>query len=291
MVEMCRLRQPASGSTLRKPYTKPASPIMNRRDFIAASGALGLGLPASQLPIPGQSVQSDQQLLEWMSYSLHVGARRNLVSEFYRDVAIPALNRIGIGPVGVFSVRYGQNQPTLYTLLPHSSMESVLNKSAALLEDDTFMQDGSEFLGVSLTDSAYARSESSLMLAFSHIPKVEPPTSIMASESRVYELRIYESHSVVQGKKKVHMFNEGGEIEIFRETGLTPIFFGETIIGPRMPNLTYLLAFESMAVRDENWDRFRNHPDWLSLRQNPYYADTVSNISDIMLSPASFSQI
>ena len=40
-------------------------------------------------------------------------------------------------------------------------------------------------------------------------------------------------------KKKIEMFNEVGEIAIFKKTGLQPVFFGETIIGPKLPNHFY----------------------------------------------------
>ena len=65
-------------------------------------------------------------------------------------------------------------------------------------------------------------------------------------KSRILELRIYESHSTKAGQKKIEMFNEGGEIAIFRKTGLRPVFFGETLIGPLMPNLTYMPLKASM---------------------------------------------
>ena len=87
------------------------------------------------------------------------------------------------------------------------------------------------------------------------------------------------------------MFNEGGEIDIFRKTGLRPVFFGETLIGQRLPNLTYMLAFENLAARDKHWEIFQNDPEWKELRADKQYADTVSNITDIILQPVSYSQI
>ncbi|HID23803.1 MAG TPA: NIPSNAP family protein, partial [Planctomycetaceae bacterium] len=108
---------------------------------------------------------------------------------------------------------------------------------------------------------------------------------------RIFELRTYESHSVKAGKKKVEMFNQGGEIAIFQKTGLQPVFFAETIIGPQMPNLTYMLAFDDMAARDAAWNRFIRDPDWEKLKADPQYKDTVSNITDVILRPAPYSQV
>jgi hypothetical protein len=107
---------------------------------------------------------------------------------------------------------------------------------------------------------------------------------------RIFELRRYESHNIKAGKLKVEMFDEG-EIDVFRKTGLTPVFFGETLVGDLMPNLLYMLTFENMAERDAAWDRFRVHPDWKRMAAMERYKDTVSNISDTILQPASFSQV
>ena len=87
------------------------------------------------------------------------------------------------------------------------------------------------------------------------------------------------------------MFNDGGEIAIFRKTGLNPVFFGETIVGPMMPNLTYMLCFDDLTDRDKRWGVFGSSPEWKKLRSDPQYKDTVSNITDIILRPMGYSQI
>ena len=87
------------------------------------------------------------------------------------------------------------------------------------------------------------------------------------------------------------MFNEGGEIALFRKTGLTPVFFGETVVGRNLPNLTYMLAFDDMADRDKRWKVFVADPGWKTLSADPAYKDTVSNITDIILRPTAYSQI
>jgi len=120
---------------------------------------------------------------------------------------------------------------------------------------------------------------------------VEVPEALLKTGSRVYEVRIYESHSLKAARRKIEMFNEGGEIGVFRKTGLIPVFFGETLFGPLMPNLQYMLVFESMEARDKAWSVFMKDPEWIRLRSDARYADTVSNITDLILNPEPYSQI
>jgi hypothetical protein len=87
------------------------------------------------------------------------------------------------------------------------------------------------------------------------------------------------------------MFNEGGEIAVFNKTGLAPVFFGETIVGPQMPNLTYMLVFDNLTDRDAKWKVFGGSPEWKKLSGDPQYKGTVSNITDFILKPTGYSQI
>ena len=104
--------------------------------------------------------------------------------------------------------------------------------------------------------------------------------------------RTYESHSERAGNKKVEMFNIG-EIEIFRRSGLTPVFFGQTVIGAKLPNLTYMLTYSNMAGHDSSWQKFIADPDWKKLSKTPGFTDPeiVSNITKVFLKPTTYSQI
>ena len=74
---------------------------------------------------------------------------------------------------------------------------------------------------------------------------------------------------------------------------MTPVFFSTTVIGRRMPNLVYMLGYESLAAREKCWQAFLRDPEWIKLRDTPGNSDAeiVSNISSAMLSPLSFSQV
>jgi len=259
---------------------------MKRREFLAAGIAGVAGVNAAAASI-GKSEKAKREYFELRQYHLLNRAKTRVVGDFLREVGIPAMNRIGIQPVGVFNAMYGSSSSTLYVLLVHKSLESVVNSSARLMTELEPLERAAAYMNVPLSEPAYVRIESSLMVAFKDMPKLEVPEK----KSRIFELRIYESHSVKAAKKKIEMFNEGGEIAIFKKTGLQPVFFGETIIGPKLPNLTYMLVFDDMATRDKRWGTFGGDPDWKKLRANPAYKDTVSNITDIILRPARYSQI
>jgi hypothetical protein len=158
--------------------------------------------------------------------------------------------------------------------------------------DAEFQKASGEFVNAPPTDPSYVRVEISLMLAFETVPKLEVPAGAAGNRPRIFELRTYESHSKKANKKKIEMFNVG-EIAIFRRAGLTPVFFGEALAGPNMPNLTYMLVYESMADHDKSWGKFGSDPEWRKLSTTPGYTDgeLVSNISNLFLRPAPYSQI
>jgi len=259
---------------------------MKRREFVAATCLAGLA-PLSKIAQAREAgAPSAKQYLDLRLYQVASEAKQKLLIEFFGEAAVPALNRIGIGPVGVFRFME-EDTPNLYVLLPHNSAESVVT-APRLMADPKYRKAGAAVLDVPQSDPAYQRIESSLMLAFDGVPKVQTPAK---GRSRVFQLRTYESHNAERACKKIEMFNTGGELEIFARTGLPVVFFGETLIGTKMPNLTYMLGFDSMEANKKGWETFMADPQWKKLRADPAYKDTVSNITNIMLRPASCSQI
>lgn len=265
---------------------------MKRREFLKSSvAAAGVGTVAAVMKTSGaeKSEGTAHEFYELRCYHLRRGPKQHLFDEFYEKAAIPAMTRAGLGPIGVFSVMVGPDSPTMYVLIPHASPDSFANANDRVRSDPEYRHLGASFINAPATDPAYVRVESSLMASIAGIPKVEVPA---ANPSRIFELRTYESHSKQANKKKIEMFNTG-ELAIFRRTGLQPVFFGETLIGSRMPNLTYMLTFEDMAAREKNWKAFVSDPDWKRLSTTPGYTDAeiVCNISNLFLRPTAYSQI
>jgi hypothetical protein len=266
---------------------------MNRRDFLSATAAAGLSpLTGADLLEAQRQQQGEREYFEIRRYHAIPGPRQRALGSFLSDAAIPALNRAGVAPVGAFSVTYGENAPTIVLLLTHRTLESVATLRERLMDDAAYRQAGAEVLDAPLGDPAYVRVESSLLRAFADMPRLEVPAGAAERAPRLFELRRYESHSDPAALRKIEMFNNrGGEIGIFRRTGLTPVFFGETVVGPHMPNLTYMLTFPDMSARDAAWATFQADPEWRRLAGDPYFADTVSSITDTILRPTQYSQI
>jgi hypothetical protein len=268
---------------------------MKRRAFVASTAALPVLLAGARSPT-GRAAASSQndkpkpEYYELRKYQMLPGSKQKILNDFLRDAAIPAWNRLQIGPVGVFNVLYGPTDPTLYVLLPHKTIDSFLTASRHLMADVEYQKAGAPFLGAPMSDPVFVRAESSLLVAFDEMPRLEAPRTAEGKQ-RIFELRIYESHSETAARKKIEMFNVGGEIPIFRRAGLQPVFFAETLTGPRLPNLVYLLTFEDLQARDRAWAAFLDDPAWKKLSADVTYKDTVSNITDIILRPAPYSQV
>jgi hypothetical protein len=259
---------------------------MNRRKFLAVSGAAGLA-PLGEMA-SAAAADADREFYLLQQYLVDNEAQRTRMETYLRQAAIPALNRAGVKPVGVFYPEEGISP--LYVLLPSKSPEPLLTLVDRLMADAEHVKQGADVVAATTPQAGFKRQESTLLRAFKGMPTLETP---IRDPDRVMQLRIYESPSLGTGRKKIEMFNNAGEIKIFRRVGLNPVFFGEALVGPRMPNLTYMLMFRSRDEQKAAWGKFRTDPDWLKLRGMPEYADKtiLCQITNLLLKPAPYSQI
>lgn len=260
---------------------------MKRRTFLSST-IVGSSLASFAAVTSAAGDSKGRQLIELRGYLLKPD-KQALFDQWAEGTLIPALNRLGAKSVGVYSEILPAGRPAVYyVLVSYDSAEQWATISAKLTSDPEYLKAAADYLAVQATDPIYDRIESSLFRAFETMPKVEKP----AGKPQMFNLRIYESHNEAAGQKKIEMFNKG-EIAIFRRVGLNPVFFGEAIAGTRMPNLTYLLAFNNDQARLDAWNAFRADPEWLKLKAIPEYEDKriVSRITNKLLTPAAYSQI
>lgn len=258
---------------------------MTRRNLVrAASAAAAAG------SLPGAT--GKPALIDMVVLKLRNGAvnQRQVLSEFLSKSYIPALKRAGVKTFGVFSSSIAPEGPFLLAVTSHPSFAEMEAREAKLWSDPG-LRKGLEAM-LNQTPTPFVRMERSLLRGFSTMPDIETPPVEGRKSNRIFELRIYESNNRESLRRKIGMF-DNGEIAIFRKTGLQPVFFGETIFGRNMPNLTYMLAFDDLASREKNWRTFASDPEWIKLRATPGLSDAeiVSNISNMILSPLPFSDI
>jgi hypothetical protein len=264
---------------------------MERRAFLA-------GLPvlpgmAGDWQSSGGAVPGPPQIYEWRQYSLRTGTQPRRLADYLQNALLPALNRLGYTPVGVFEVVFGLPSPTMFVLTPFASADALASREASLDKDEVFTRAAATYGDSGATDPVYVRQEVSILTAFPQLPRIQVPAGTATKGPRLFELRTYESHNERAHRAKVKMFAEMGEIDIFRRAGLTPVFFSRTLAGPRMPSLVYMLVHENMAAREKSWDAFRTDAEWRKLSQTPGFTDPeiVSNITTVFLRPAAYSQI
>jgi hypothetical protein len=259
---------------------------MERRSFIQTSVASALTAAGTASAVdPPRLVREHYEL---RTYTLKP-AKLSLLDQYLSKAFVPTVKRFSLGPVGVFVDQSNAEQVKVVVLIVHPSADHCANLAGRLADDAEYRKLAAEYLAAPANDPVYARIESSLLGAIEGMPKLEKPA---ADKPRLLNLRVYESHNERAARKKIEMFNRG-ELAIFRRVGLTPVFFGETLVGGAMPNLTYLLAFPDDDGRKGAWGKFRDDPEWLKLKAIPEYADKeiVSRITNVILTPAPYSEI
>ncbi len=212
---------------------------------------------------------------------------RNQYVSFLEKSYAPALQRAGVESMGFFNNDIGPDKPHVLCLLSYPSAAAMVEVQDKLQVDKAFQAALSAVHG---KGHVYERVESSLFRAFASMPKVEVNTG---EKPRLFELRMYESDDPVSLAKKIGMFEEGGEIAIFRKYGLQPVFFGEALVGSRIPNLTYMVAYPDANARAKAWRDFVSSPEWDKLKRTPGLSDgeVVSSISNSTYTGLPFSPI
>jgi hypothetical protein len=266
---------------------------MKRRSFVKASlvsGAAATVIPAVTMAKHTENAATTAtDYYELRVYTLKNDMQQKLVEDYWQNAAIPALNKAGVKHVGVFTELKPEAQTRIVVLVQYNSLAHFNTVTDSLNKDTNLQTMGAAYLNAPATAPAYERIQSSLLKAFAHSPILAAPEK----KTRIFELRQYQSASEAAGKKKIEMFNNQGEIDIFKRLGFNPVFWGETIIGADRPNLTYMVTFDDLAGKDAHWKAFGGDPQWKKISAVPEYADAllVNKITSTLLVPTAYSQV
>jgi len=284
---------------------------MKRREFftVGSAGLAALATTATAsaqvrdrlIPLGNRTTrpnapQAPRQFIEVRKYTIKDADKRAVLVDILDKALVPALNRQGLRPVGVFMPiqretpleREAKFANNVFVVIPHRTTNTFVSTAARLRADSVYMRDAAPIFETTSRDPVYTDCETFLLHGFPTLPGVEVPD---LGPNRVFELRLYRSFNIERNEAKIHMFDEGGELPLFREVGLNPIFFGDIVAGTRMPAFLYMIGCSSLDNHAAVWRTFVNHPKWIAMRDLPEYADTATEIDSIVLTPSPGSQI
>jgi hypothetical protein len=212
------------------------------------------------------------------------------INEFIEKHAIPAGKRAGVASGGVYSTLIGPGSPTVLMVNVYPSLAAMETSTEKLAADKEFQSALASYYAGALP---YLRVNTTLLRAIDSLPGVEAPPVQQGKPARVFELRTYGSNTPATLRRKVGMFEAGGELNIFRRVGMRVVFFGTIIAGANQPSLVYMLGYDDLAHREKCWNAFLSDPEWHRLRDTPGLSDAeiVSNVSSVLLRPAAYSSV
>lgn len=106
----------------------------------------------------------------------------------------------------------------------------------------------------------------------------------------IYELRIYRT---VPGRLPALLARfETHTLKIWDRLGIRQAGFWTTLVGESSYDLTYMLAWESLAEREQKWNAFMADPEWQATRAATEQDGPINaNVSNQFLVPTMFSAV
>ena len=250
--------------------------------------------PSPQDPAkPAKPKKPTRQFYELRTYVLGEDGDHSLIDAYLSKALIPALGRLGAGPVGVFTEAgtpkplKKPRPPMMHVLITYPRPGVWLSSEAKLSRDQAYKDAAKPYLRTPKNKPAYARIKSRVFRAFAAFPQIKVGDT---SSDRVFEMRTYDSYSEAKHKLKVEMFNRH-ELGVFDNVGFRSVWYGQALAGENLPSLTYMLRYRDLEERTQQWQKFRADPGWLELKGRKRYANTVSAIESVYLKPTSYSQL
>jgi len=233
-----------------------------------------------------------RQIYQLKIYTFETEAQEKATDDYLENALLPALTRQMIEVVGVFKNRKDTEADSIrktYVLIPFISLFQYKSLEQQMGYDLTYLEDGKAFINATYDNPSYSRIESILLNAFEDMPMLVATTLEGPRADRIYELRSYESATEKIYVNKMEMFNAGGEIQLFKDLDFHPVFFGEVIAGPNMPNLMYMTTHKNKEEQDQNWKKFVDSEGWKEMSSLEKYQNNVSHIDKIFLYPTPYS--
>ena len=106
----------------------------------------------------------------------------------------------------------------------------------------------------------------------------------------IHEMRVY--HCLPGRLPNLLQRFETITLKLWERHGIRQAGFWTTLVGASNMELTYLLAWESLAEREAKWTAFQSDPEWIAKRaETERDGPIVANIVNSFLQPTAFSSV
>ncbi len=232
---------------------------MDRRSFVQAFAGASM-LAQTEAPVGAQAPAARTRMYRIDYFYYRQGDQANRINQFFSSQAPLFLKHIR--SLGVFTAVMAPKLQTTMVLTGFASAQDMATAAASIEADPGYQKAHAEF--ESGAEPPFDSAQRVLLQATSFSPEIAAPAE-KPKTPRYFELRIYHSPTLRQ-LAMVHERFAGPEIRIFHRSGVHPILYADTIIGPELPNLTYLIPFASLEDREKAWDAFNADPEWVKVR-------------------------
>jgi hypothetical protein len=213
------------------------------------------------------------------------------IDNYLEKIYLPFLHNNGINKVGVFSPIMNDTSADkrIYVWVPLKNLNQLDALDQVYENMNPFGDDPLIHLDNKDSSIPYIRIESILTKAFKLQPQFDKSSNLVKSSNRVYEYRSYESPTEEMHLRKVNMFNEGQEIDIFKRLNFNAIFYSKALVGARTPNLIYMTSFNDMDDRNAHWNAFKNDPTWKKISTAKEYLKIVNRNETILMTAKAYA--
>lgn len=106
----------------------------------------------------------------------------------------------------------------------------------------------------------------------------------------IYEMRLY--RCVPMRLPLLLARFQNVTLKLWEQHGIRQAGFFTTVVGESNNDLTYFLAWESMAEREQKWTAFMNDPEWIAKRaESEKDGPIIANVASQFLTPTAFSSV
>ncbi len=213
------------------------------------------------------------------------------IDAFLKNTFLPYMHENGIKKVGVFAPVDNDTatDKKLYVWVPFKNIQKLDELDQKIEALDPMAKAAIIHLENADGSLPYTRIEKIITRAFKFQPEYITKSSLTKSSNRIYEYRSYESPTEAMHLRKVHMFNEGGEVTLFESLNFNAIFYSKVIAGSNMPNLIYMTSFNNMEDRNTHWKSFVEAPLWKKISVAPEYLNSVNRNETVLMSARDYA--